>query len=120
MERSGESGVPVLVRLSKNNSKQLTVFEIPSPTEEVLDIQLAVAEGSAKVLIAETLNNGLKRSFSQKDLVQHIEDEELEVAVLIKKDGNPFLRILREAALTAFQKRLMEIGYTKEDAIKYG
>ena len=110
----------MLVRLSKNNSKQLTIFEIEASAQEVLDVQLAVAEGTARVLIAETLNNGVKRSFSQKDLVQHIEDEELEVAVLLKKDGNPFLRILREAALTPFQKKLMEIGYTKEDAIKYG
>ena len=110
----------MLVRLSKNNSKQLTIFEIDTAAQEVLDIQLAVAEGSAKVLIAETLNNGVKRSFSQKDLIEHIEDEQLEVAVLTKKDGNPFLRILREAGLTAFQKKLMSIGYTREDAIKYG
>ena len=43
----------VLVRLSKNNSKQLTIFEIDTSAEEVLDIQLAVADGSAKK-IAET------------------------------------------------------------------
>ena len=112
--------MPVLVRLSKNNSKELTIFEISSPVEEVLDVQLAVAEGSARVLIAETLNNGVKRSFSCEDLVRHIEDEQLEIAILTKRDGNPFLRIIREAALTPFQKKLMEIGYTKENAIKYG
>ena len=110
----------MLVRLSRNNNSKLTIFEIDTSPEEVLDIQLAVAEGSAKVLIAETLNKGVKRSFSQKDLIEHIEDEQLEVAVLTRKDGNPFLRIIREAALTPFQKKLMEIGYTKEDAIKYG
>ena len=60
------------------------------------------------------------KRFTKKDLLEHIEDEQLEVAVLVKKDGNPLLRILREAALTPFQKKLMEIGYTKEDAIKYG
>lgn len=110
----------MLVRLSKNNSKQLTIFEVSSPVEEVLDIQLAVAESTTRILIAETLNKGVKRSFSQKDLIEHLEDEELEVAVLTKKNGNPFLRVLREAGLTAFQKRLMEIGYTRENAIKYG
>lgn len=111
----------MLVRLSRNNNSKLTIFEINTSSEEVLDIQLAVADGSAKVLIAETLNsNGVKRSFSREDLVRHIEDEQLEIAVLTRKDGNPFLRIIREAALTPFQKKLMEIGYTKEDAIKYG
>lgn len=108
----------MLVRIRKNN--KLTIFEIKASAQEVLDVQLAVAEGSAKVLLAETLNNGVKRSFSLEDLVQHIEDEELEVAVLTRKDGNPFLRVLREAALTPFQKKLMEIGYNREDAIKYG